>query len=164
MLRSRKYLISSLFCLIMSVSGQAADGENDAEKINIVIPKNQPVKGIHLPFYDLAGKLKMQFDAETANRTSDNLVEMTALKIETFNAKGQRDMLVSFPQASFDMATNIIQSKESVEVRRSDFVLTGVGMEFNTKERSGRVFSQIRMEIFNRPVDTATPNPTPNGP
>lgn len=138
--------------------------DDQAGKINIAIPLHQPVKGIHLPFYDLGGKLKMQFDAETANRTSDNVVEMTALKIETFNEKGERDMLVHFPEANYDLASNVIKSDKSVEVRRNDFVLSGVGMEFDTKKRSGRVFSQIRMEIFNRAVDTTQPTPAPNGP
>ena len=138
--------------------------DDDAGKINIAIPLHQPVKGIHLPFYDLGGKLKMQFDAETANRTSDNMVEMKALKIETFDDKGQRDMLVHFPEANYDLASNVIKSDKSVEVRRNDFVLTGVGMEFDTKKRSGRVFSQIRMEIFNRAVDTTPTTPAPNGP
>ncbi|HEX8372291.1 MAG TPA: LPS export ABC transporter periplasmic protein LptC [Chthoniobacterales bacterium] len=136
----------------------------DSGKVNIAIPEGQPVKGIHLPFYDLTGKLKMQFDAEVANRTSDNIVDMTKLKIETFDQTGNRDMLVNFPRAVYDLGSSIIKSDEAVEVRRNDFVLTGVGMEFDTKKRSGRVFSQIRMEIFNRSGDISTPTPTPNGP
>ncbi|MEO7932844.1 MAG: LPS export ABC transporter periplasmic protein LptC [Chthoniobacterales bacterium] len=145
---------------------KAAQLDNQAGKINIAVPLNQPVKGLHLPFYDFMGRLKMQFDAETANRTTDNVVEMKALKVETFDDKGQRDMLVHFPTATYDLSSSVIKSDDSVEVRRNDFVLTGVGMEFDSKKRAGRVLSKIRMEIFNRSAETSepSPTPTPNGP
>ncbi len=144
-----------------SAADKGAQLDDQAGKVSIVIPKGQPVKGIHLPFYDLMGRLKMQFDAEIANRTDENLVDMKALKIETFDEKGQRDMLVHFPTATYDLSSSVIKSHDSVEVRRNDFVLTGVGMEFDSKKRSGRVFSKIRMEIFNRSAETALPTPTP---
>ncbi len=153
------------FCVVLLATFPALAEKDKAEKVddqagkmNIAIPLHQPVKGLHLPFYDLLGKIKMQFDAETANRTSENMVEMKALKIETFDDTGKRDMLVHFPQAVYDLNSAIIQSKEAVEVRRNDFVLTGVGMEFDTKKKQGRVFSQIRMEIFNRSVETNPSN------
>ena len=158
-----------VFLGVLSSSGQEPrasepipEAKEETGKINIAIPLNEPVKGIHLPFYTPSGKLKMQFDAEGANRTSNNLVEMKVLKIETFDETGGRDMLVSLPEATYDTSSSVIKTEKNVEVRRHDFVLTGVGMEFNTKKQSGRVFSQIRMEIFNRSTDL--PTSTPNGP
>ena len=153
------------FCALLATAffshadaDKAEKVDDKASKMNIQIPLNKPVKGLHLPFYDLAGKLKMQFDAETANRTSENMVEMKALKIETFDDTGKRDMLVNFPQAIYDLNSSVIQSQDTVEVRRNDFVLTGKGMEFDTKKKQGRVFSQIRMEIFNRSTETTPSN------
>ncbi len=145
-------------------SAASPENENPSGKINIAIPLHQPVKGIHLPFYDLGGKLKMQFDAETANRTSENVIEMTALKVETFDDNGKREMLVDFPTANYDLTNSQIESKDRVEVRRADFVLTGVGMKFDTKKRNGRFFSQIRMEILDRSHELPTSTPASNGP
>jgi len=130
----------------------------DSNKINLAIPTKQPVKGLHLPIYDLKGKLKMQFDARTATRLEDDIVEMAGLRINIYDDAGRREMLVAFPLAFYELKTSLIKSKESVEVRRTDFVLTGVGMEFDTKKKAGRVFSQIRMEIFDRPTDIPLSN------
>lgn len=170
MLRSPKpsFAVALLFLLILatvpvladkkSAADQADELSEDASKINLAIPTKQPVKGLHLPIYDLKGALKMQFDARTATRLDDDIVEMGDLRIEIYDDTGRREMLVKFPVAQYDLKASLIKSKESVEIRRTDFVLTGVGMEFDTKKKAGRVFSQIRMEIFERPTDIPTSN------
>ncbi|HEY5894996.1 MAG TPA: LPS export ABC transporter periplasmic protein LptC [Chthoniobacterales bacterium] len=122
----------------------------EAPKFDLVVPPGQPVKGIHLPYYNLDGVLRMQFDADGAVRTGQDTVDLTNLRIESFDESGASEMLISLPTATLNMTTNLISSTEDVTVKRRDFQITGKGMEFNTQEKSGRFFSNIRMEIFDR--------------
>lgn len=122
----------------------------DAPKFNLVVPPGQPAKGIHLPYYNLDGVLRMQFDAEGAVRTGQDTVDLTNLRIESFDETGACEMLITLPTATLNMTTSLISSTDNVTVKRRDFQISGKGMEFNTQEKSGRFFSNIRMEIFDR--------------
>ena len=45
---------------------------------------------------------------------------------------------------------NLLTSKEPIVVSRKDFELTGDGLQFNSKNRQGRVTGNVRMVIYNR--------------
>ncbi|HEY5752489.1 MAG TPA: LPS export ABC transporter periplasmic protein LptC [Chthoniobacterales bacterium] len=122
----------------------------DAPKFNLVVPPGQPAKGIHLPYYNLEGVLRMQFDADGAVRTGEDTVDLTNLRIESFDDSGASEMLINLPTATLNMRTNLISSTDDVTVKRRDFQITGKGMEFNTQDKSGRFLSNTRMEIFDR--------------
>ena len=46
--------------------------------------------------------------------------------------------------------TNVITSDGAVTIERSDFRLTGEGLDFNTKTRKGKLTGHIEMLIYDR--------------
>lgn len=150
----RPWLKILLLGLVATAHGDPEKKPDTSElqtpKYDPVIPVGQRVKGMHLPYYSLDGMLKMQFDAAGAVRSDQENIEMEKLRIETFDVRGKSEMIVSFPTAKFNLITNIITSPDEASIKRADFQITGKGVEFDTKAKRGRLFSQIRMEIYSR--------------
>jgi len=115
------------------------------------VPQGQTVKGIKIPYFDLQGKLRMQFFADEALRIDEEHVKMARLRVELFGADGTgEDLVIDLPASELDLRTQIISSTDPVKLSRSDFTLDGASMEFDTRTRKGVLRGKVRMQIFDR--------------
>jgi hypothetical protein len=118
--------------------------------MNLPIPVDQTVKGLKVPMFDIKGKMLMQFFAEEAHRISQEKVEFARLSIEMFDEEGEQELFIDLPESSLDLTTHILTSDKPVKLRRPEFEMEGDTMEFNTRERKGRMTGNIRMKLFDR--------------
>ena len=142
-------------CAILGVTGNLvvasfAQEASSAQRVDIPVPIGHEVKGLHLPLRNNEGKLDILFDIETATRLDAQNVQMQTAAIQTFNQQtSQPEVKIDLRTSTMNLENNLIRSNEPVVISRSDFRLTGDGLEFNSKTRAGRVIGNIRMLIYN---------------
>jgi hypothetical protein len=143
-------------CALLGVTGSLvatsfAQDATPARKLDIPVPIGHEVKGLHLPLRNNEGKLDILFDIETATRLDAQNVQMHTASIQTYNQQtSQPEVKIDLRNSIMNLDNNVIRSHEPVVITRSDFKLTGDGLEFNSKTRQGRVTGNIHMLIYNR--------------
>jgi hypothetical protein len=143
-------------CAILGVTGglivsSLAQDEPSGRRLDIPVPIGHEVKGLHLPLRNNEGKLDILFDIETATRVDSQNVQMHTAAIQTYNQQTSApEVKIDLKNSTMNLDNNMIRSNEPVVISRSDFRLTGDGLEFNSKTRHGRVTGNIRMLIYNR--------------
>ena len=90
----------------------------------------------------------MLFEAVTAIKVSDEIVEMDSVKLEALDSEGQK-IFVELPQAVFNLKTNLLTGDKTATIRREDFEITGDCIEFNTQTRFGILRGNVKMVISN---------------
>jgi len=95
----------------------------------------------------------MVLEAEVANRTDDQHIEMENLKIAATDEEGKK-IHIALPRSIFNLESRILTGNAGALIRREDFEITGDAMEFNTRTRYGIVRGNIKMTIL-------TPNNQP---
>lgn len=136
--------------LVVSMGTLQAKPKTTKEKEDAIpTPPGYMDKVVTIPFYDDEGKLQMGFKMETAYRVDIRYLQMTHLKIETFDEAGKPDLLINMPVSLFDIGASVVSSVDPVTIHRSDFEMTGTNMTFNTETRQGKFKGPARMVIFN---------------
>src|SRR5437879_5084788 len=130
--------------------GEEKGAEKQPPKFDVMIPIKHNAKGVKLPYYDVHGKLQMNFEIEIATRIDNDHLQMKMAKMETYDEDGKQSMTIEMPVSILDLNTRVITSKKPVTVRRSDFEITGETMTFDTQIRAGKMIGKVRMLIFNR--------------
>ncbi len=132
-------------------AGLCAQYATPARKLDLPVPVGHEVKGLRVPLRTSEGKMDLQLDVESATRLDGQNVKMNTVAIQTFNQDTAKpEFKIDLKTSVMNLDNNVIRSDEPIVVTRSDFQLTGDGMEFNSKTREGRVTGNVRMLIFNR--------------
>ncbi len=118
-------------------------------KMSLPIPQGHDSKGLKIPYFDGNGKLQMSFMIGVADRLDEDHIQMKMLRVETFNEKGESEMVIDLPSSVLDLNTRIISTSERATVKRADFEITGKTMEFNTETKQGKMGGNVRMLIYN---------------
>lgn len=135
----------------MLVVASFAQNASPGRRLDLPVPIGHEVKGLHLPVRNNEGKMDILFDIETATRLDAQNVQMQTASIQTYNQQtSQPEVKIDLRNSTMNLDNNVIRSNEPVVITRSDFKLTGDGLEFNSKTRHGRVTGNIHMLIFNR--------------
>lgn len=103
----------------------------------------------------------MFFNIYSALRVDLNHLSMEKAYMISYDDKGAPDTNVFMARSVLDLNTRIVTSDVPVIVRRSDFVIVGQKMIFNTQTRVGKMSGHVRMIIYNR-ADTAQASPSPS--
>jgi hypothetical protein len=140
-------------------------GADTAPRFNIPIPIDHNAKGVDLPFFD-NGKLQMYFVIRKAFRVDINHLDMTHAYMQTYDDKETPDVTIYMTRCLLDLNTRVITSEVPVDIRRSDFEITGQKMVFNTQTHVGRLSGHVQMTIYNRQTIAggASPSPSPASP
>src|SRR5476649_2187115 len=128
--RSGRFSRSARLCFVLLLLGSyvafAGDGKHhrgvptptpgesneDVGLKNIPLTVGHEAKGLVLPNYDLQGHLLGRFEAATAARIDENHVRFTNLKMLTFDEKEQPDLNVGMTDATLNLETRVIDSKQ----------------------------------------------------
>lgn len=133
-------------------------------KMSLPIPKGHDSKGLKIPYFSEDGKqLQMTFTIGIASRLDDDHVKMSDLQIETFDTRGEREMLIALPSSVLDLNTRVITTKEGATIKRADFEISGDSMEFNTRTKAGQLGGRVRMVIYNLQQETKPSGEGPAG-
>lgn len=97
---------------------------------------------------------------QIGKRVDSDHLDMTVLRIETFDDDGKQEMTIDLPQSILDLNTRVISTENGVLIKRSDFELTGKAMVFNTETKQGHIAGNVHMLIYNLDDET---NPNPEG-
>jgi len=141
-----------LVSLVAAVQAQqtpaGTESPTEPERFEMPVPVGMPVNGLKVPQYDQDGKLLMLFEAATATKVNEEVVEMASLKLEALDSEGQK-IFVELPQAVFNLKTNLLTGDKTATIRREDFEITGDSIEFNTQTRFGILRGNVKMVISN---------------
>ncbi|MDD5349832.1 MAG: hypothetical protein PHQ12_06440 [Chthoniobacteraceae bacterium] len=146
-----------------SSTPEASPSATPADKsLDIPIPIGRTAKGVRIPLYAPDGKLQMLFESQVAFRMDAQQLQLTALKIATYDDEEKPEMSIDMPQSVLNLKTRILTSTDPVTVRRTDMELVGGNMVFDTQTRQGKFTGPVRMLIYNlnneaeKPQESAT--------
>ena len=146
---SRLLVLVSLVAVVQAQQTPAGtESPAESERFEMPVPVGMPVNGLKVPQYDQDGKLLMLFEAVTATKVSDDIVEMDSVQLEALDSEGQK-IFVELPQAVFNLKTNLLTGDKTATIRREDFEITGDSIEFNTQTRFGILRGNVKMVISN---------------
>jgi len=135
-----------------------------AEPMPFPLPVGHGGKGLRIPYLDGAAVKTMQFVVGTAQRTEEDVVVMSKLKIEMLAEDDAPAMTIDLPNASLNLVTRVIEGDRAVKIKREDFELSGDKLEFDTIAKHGKLKGHVRMLIYNLANELAadaTPKPEP---
>ena len=93
-------------------------------------------------------KLQMVLDSAVAFRLDPLQLQLTRVKVETFDDAGNPEMTIDMPQSVFNLKSRILTSKDPVTVRRPNFEMTGSQMVFDTQTRQGKFKGPVRVLVY----------------
>ncbi len=121
-----------------------------SDEMEMPVPKGQPQKGVKVPLYDSAGKLKMRFDIGVGTWLDDANIKMEKLRVETFKDDGTTEFDMDLPDATLNKKTREITSQTRVTVKSSQYEITGNSMTFNIETKSGTLGGGVKMIIYDK--------------
>jgi hypothetical protein len=141
-------------CLLLSALTAPAAEEQEEEglsaEVEIPVSIGQVLKGMRLPHYDKdqPDKLSLRFNAESAQRTSENEFTFKGLLIEVFEDSPEEPALqVILNDAVFDRTTNQLKSIDRAKIKGEQFEIIGRQLEFDAKTRNSRLAGPVFMTI-----------------
>ncbi len=128
----------------------AADSTAKHSKLTLPIPVGHEVKGIRVPYFDVYGAKQLDFYADQARRTDEDVIRMTDAEIEFFDEQGGREMKVFLPSGVFNLSTQVLGSDQPARIERRDFIVTGNKLVFHLPDKRGRLMGNVRMYVFDK--------------
>ena len=152
--RSAAIVISVLLALVsLAPGGEKKKGDKKptpaptGDLTAIPLPIGHEAKGLVLPNYNEDGQLVAKLEAGTARRLDENHVLFSALKLTTFTAEAQPDLLVEMLDSVLDLKTRVVTSQHRATIKRTDFDISGDTVEFDTVARHGKLVGNVKMVI-----------------
>jgi lipopolysaccharide export system protein LptC len=134
-----------------SAKGKTSGTVSSMQTLDI-LALNQESTGIFLPEFDDNGRQSGKITAESAIRTSDDVLDLKNMRIEMPNEAGG-NITIDLPAATFNLKTSMLVGTRDVVITRIDFVLTGDRLEFNTKTRESVLLGNIKMVLHEKISD-----------
>ena len=139
---------ANLLAVVLFITFPVALAEDAQEPADfeLPVPVGMPATGIRIPQYDAEGRLILLFEAAEAQKTDDDTVSMTDLRLEASDDQG-RKILVELPSAVFRLSSRLLTGDRSATIRRDYFHISGESIEFDTRTRHGTLRGEIKMLI-----------------
>lgn len=117
---------------------------------NIPLTVGHEAKGLVLPNYDIKGNLVGRFEAGTAARLDADHVQLTKVKMTTYDDHQKPDIYVDMSAAVLNLETRVIVSNARTKIKRADFEIAGDTMQFSTLTHQGTLHGNVHMTLFNQ--------------
>jgi lipopolysaccharide export system protein LptC len=105
----------------------------------------------------------MMIYADKAMRPDPDHLEMTTAYMQTYDDKGAPDLGITMTRSVLDLNTRIVTSDVPVTVSRTDFLIIGQNMSFNSQTRAGHMSGHVHTVIYNlQAAAGASPSPSPS--
>jgi len=115
---------------------------------DVPIATGHDAKGLVLPDFDLLGRMRGKLEAGVTKRLDAENIEFERVKFTTFVPETQTpDLEVVMKSSVFNLKTQVLNSKETTTVKRSDFNITGDSMKFEMLTRQGTLTGNVKMVV-----------------
>lgn len=115
---------------------------------DVPIATGHDAKGLVLPDFDLLGRMRGKLEAGVTKRLDAENIEFEGVKFTTFLPETQTpDLEVVMKSSVFNLKTQVLNSKETTTVKRSDFNITGDTMKFEMLTRQGTLTGNVKMVV-----------------
>lgn len=115
---------------------------------NIPIVPGHDAKGLVLPDFDLKGHLRGKLEAGLTKRLDEDHVEFKGVKFTTFVPETDKpDLEITMNSSVFNLKTQVLNSSERSTVKRTDFEISGDGMQFEMLTRKGTLIGNVKMVV-----------------
>ncbi len=136
-------------------SGMAVAQENASEKtadaMNALdLGQDAQIKGFRVPNYDDQAVMTSQIFGEFARVLPDGNVEISNLRIEFYEYKGEErvvNMTVTSPLCYFNRENGVAISDSDVRISRDDLVVTGKGFVFHNGNQQLKILSESKVVL-----------------
>ena len=130
---------------LAAATSSASPGEQSLT--NIPLPVGHEAKGLVLPDFDTAGRLRGKFAAKTARRIDEEHVGFQDLEIMTYTPENRPDLTIDMHTSVLNLKTRVLSSPERTTIKRADFNITGDAVQFDTNTRTGHLVGNVKMVI-----------------
>lgn len=141
---------SAILSALLQTAPAQGEGKDVSASIDIPVSVGQVLKGMRLPYYEKnkPDKLSLRFNAEQAERASDNKFTFKGLRIEVFEDSADKPaMEVILNDAVFDQTTSRLTSLDRAKIKGEQFEIVGKQLEFDSKTRNSRLLGPVFMTV-----------------
>ncbi len=82
-----------------------------------------------------------------------SVIEITQMKIETFDGNEQPEMMVTAPFCYFDKEKKVATSESGIRIAHKNIVITGEGFDWQAKSKSFEIKKNAKVVIKNAESD-----------
>lgn len=118
-------------------------------------------KNFKLPDYDSEGKLRSSVFGKEARNLTGDVIPITGLRVETYDADGKVELIVEAPECLFDRKHKSARSAGRMEARSADGMFTIRGEGFQWDQASGKLVlsNQVHTTINKKFLNQAPQQP-----
>ncbi|WP_395738369.1 hypothetical protein [Prosthecobacter sp.] len=122
-----------------------------------MVPPGAVNDGAVIPSFDASGRRSSLITADMLRRVDDQRIYAENLVVQMFNTDPKNDLRVDLQTAFFQMAGagGILRSTDRSRVTRSNLVIEGDSLVFDTAKNQGRMTGNIHMVIFDSDADSS---------
>jgi hypothetical protein len=114
----------------------------------VPIVAGHDAKGLILPDFDRAGRLRGKLSAGLTRRLDEQNIEFQSVKFITFLPETEKpDLEISMSTSVFNLKTQVLTSSVPATVKRADFEVTGDTMKFEMVSRQGTLEGNVKMIV-----------------
>lgn len=115
---------------------------------DVPITAGHDAKGLVLPDFDRAGRLRGKLSAGLTRRLDEQNIEFQSVKFITFLPETEKsDLEISMSTSVFNLKTQVLTSNVPSTVKRADFEVTGDTMKFEMVSRQGTLEGNVKMIV-----------------
>jgi hypothetical protein len=115
---------------------------------DVPIATGHDAKGLVLPDFDRAGRMRGKLQAGVTRRLDDQNIEFLGVKFTTFTAETEKpDLEISMDKSVFNLKTQLLTSNVRSTVKRADFEVAGDTMKFEMVTRLGTLEGNVKMVV-----------------
>ena len=109
----------------------------------------QEISGFRVPDYDEEGNLKSQLHGDYAKIRPNDEVEITNLKIETYDRGSEPEMLVTSPHCVYNRQSGSARSESALRIARDNMIITGEGYVWDSGSERFIIRRKARVVLKN---------------
>jgi hypothetical protein len=135
-------------------AAEPSKGAASAFEALAAVPQGVESLGVLKPSFT-DGVLQSLIKAASVTRVSEDKLEMTHMRLNLKGDTEAGDVEVALTTAAYDVKSQMLTSDERSVVTRSDFVIEGDALVFDTGKSVGRMIGNVKMVI-----DLPAPEPS----
>ena len=149
-------LFLSLAASVLLLGSVWAQNANESENMP-QLPIGQTFKQFEYPFYQ-DGKLKFTGSAVEAKGITLDRAQATDLKIDIYDVNGAVTTTITSPNADLYVKTQVMRTKNTVQIERSDMVATSQDCNFDLKTKKYVMRTNVKVVLKHFDFSTTPAN------
>lgn len=115
----------------------------------VALSQMREITGFKVPDYDEDNNLISQISGDKALFREDGQVELTNLKIETFE-ENTLETTITSPICVYDREKKTAQSQSKIRIERENMVITGENYLYDSERSNFEIRKDVKVVLINR--------------